>query len=87
MGRPEKIAGDQRAITVSLGPWSFWLHPLAHFEESSQVRRHFQPTRRRNLGLDSGAVGIAAAFSVGLPTLWVTWAAYRDARRSGTLGC
>ena len=31
--------------------------------------------------LDSGAVGIAAAFSVGLPTLWVTWAAYRDARR------
>ena len=29
-------------------------------------------------------MGIAAAFSVGLPTLWVTWAAYRDARRSGT---
>ena len=36
---------------------------------------------------NSGAVGIAAAFSVGLPTLWVTWAAYRDARRSGILGC
>ena len=39
---------------------------------------------RRHHHLDSGAVGIAAAFSVGLPTLWVTWAAYRDARRSGT---
>jgi NACHT domain len=34
--------------------------------------------------LDSGAVGIVAAFCVGLPTLWVTWAAYRDARRSDT---
>jgi hypothetical protein len=39
---------------------------------------------RRHHHLDSGAFGIAAAFSVGLPTLWVTWAAYRDARRSGT---
>ena len=39
---------------------------------------------RRHHHLDSGAVGIAAAFSVGLPTLWLTWAAYRDARRSGT---
>ena len=38
----------------------------------------------RHHHLDSGAVGIAAAFCVGLPTLWVTWAGYRDARRSGT---
>lgn len=52
------------------------------------------PARHFRLGgfairplFNSGAVGIAAAFSVGLPTLWVTWAAYRDARRSGTLGC
>ena len=42
-----------------------------------QVRRHHH--------LDSGAVGIAVGLSVGLPTLWVTWAAYRDTRRSGTL--
>jgi|SRR5271165_696109 len=39
---------------------------------------------RRHHHLDSGAVGIAAVFCVGLPTLWVTWAAYRDARRSST---
>lgn len=39
---------------------------------------------RRHHHLDSGAVSIAAAFCVGLPTLWVTWAAYRDARRSST---
>jgi hypothetical protein len=38
----------------------------------------------RHHHLDIGAVaGIATAFSVGLPTLWVTWAAYRDERRSG----
>jgi NACHT domain len=37
---------------------------------------------RRHHHLDGGAVGIVAGFSVGLPTLWVTWAAYRDARRS-----
>jgi hypothetical protein len=41
-----------------------------------QVRRHHH--------LDIGAVAIVAAFSFGLPTLWVTWAAYRDARRSDT---
>ena len=38
---------------------------------------------RHHHHLDSGSVGIAAAFSVGLPTLWVTWAAFRDERRSG----
>ena len=38
---------------------------------------------RRHHHLDSGAVGIASALSIGLPTLWVTWAAFRDARRSG----
>lgn len=36
-------------------PWSLWLHPLAHFAESSQFRSHFQPTRRRNSGL--GCIG------------------------------
>ena len=39
----------------------------------------------RHHHLDSGAVGIATALSVGLPTLWVTWAAYRDAKQSGAL--
>ena len=32
--------------------------------------------------LDGGAVGILVAVSLGLPTLWVAWAAYRGPRRS-----
>jgi hypothetical protein len=39
---------------------------------------------RRHHHLDSGAYGVVTAFCVGLPVLWVAWAAYRDARRSGT---
>ena len=35
---------------------------------------------RRHHHLDSGAVGILAAVSIGMPTLWVTWAAYRVRR-------
>jgi NACHT domain len=39
---------------------------------------------RRHYHLDGGAVGILVAVSLGLPTLWVTWAAYRGPRRAGT---
>jgi NACHT domain len=38
---------------------------------------------RRHHHLDGGTVGILVAVSLGLPTLWVTWAAYRGPRRSG----
>ena len=40
---------------------------------------------RRHHHLDVAAVTILFAVSLGLPTLWVTWAAYRGPRRSGTL--
>jgi hypothetical protein len=39
---------------------------------------------RRHHHLDGAAVGILVAVSLGLPTLWVTWAAYRGSRRAGT---
>ena len=39
-----------------------------------QVLRHQQ--------LDSGVVGIVATFSVGLPSLWLAWAAWREAGKS-----
>jgi len=39
---------------------------------------------RRHYHLDGGAVGILVAVSLGLPTLWVTWAAYRGPRRADT---
>jgi hypothetical protein len=39
---------------------------------------------RRHHHLDGGAAGILVAVSLGLPTLWVTWAAYRGPRRSDT---
>jgi hypothetical protein len=39
------------------------------------VRRHHQ--------LDVAAVTIVFTVSLGLPTLWVTWAAYRGPRRPG----
>jgi hypothetical protein len=38
---------------------------------------------RRYHHLDSGTVGTLAALSVGLPTLSLTWAAYRETRRPG----
>ncbi len=41
-----------------------------------QVLRHHQ--------LDSGAVGIVAGLSVGLPALWLAWVGYLEASRSGT---
>jgi hypothetical protein len=34
--------------------------------------------------LDSGTVGVFVAVSLGLPTLWVTWAAYRGPRQADT---
>ena len=37
---------------------------------------------RRHHHLDGGTVGILVAVSLGLPTLWLTWAAYRGPRRS-----
>jgi hypothetical protein len=40
-----------------------------------QVLRHHH--------LDSGAVGIVVALSVGLPALWLAWVGYLEARRSG----
>src|SRR5260370_26576848 len=40
---------------------------------------------RRHHHLDVAAVTILVAMSLGLPTLWVTWAAYRGPRRSGGL--
>jgi NACHT domain len=39
-----------------------------------QVLRHHR--------LDSGAVGIVATVSLGLPALWLAWVGYRDTRRS-----
>ena len=39
---------------------------------------------RRHHHLDGGTVGILVAVSLGLPTLWLTWAAYRGPRRAGT---
>lgn len=39
---------------------------------------------RRHHHLDGGTVGILVAVSLGLPTLWVAWAAYRGPRRAGT---
>lgn len=38
---------------------------------------------RRHHHLDGGTVGILVAVSLGLPTLWLAWAAYRHPRRSG----
>ncbi len=40
---------------------------------------------RRHHYLDGGTVAILVAVSLGLPTLWVTWAAYRGPRRTGGL--
>jgi hypothetical protein len=37
---------------------------------------------RRHHHLDGGTVDILVALSLGLPTLWVTWAAYRGPRRT-----
>jgi hypothetical protein len=37
----------------------------------------------RHQHLDAATIGILVAVSLGLPVLWVTWAAYRDAVRSG----
>ena len=39
---------------------------------------------RRHHHLDGGTAGILVAVSLGLPTLWLTWAAYRGPRRAGT---
>ena len=41
---------------------------------------------RRHHHLDVGGWTFVLTASVGLPTLWVTWAAFRDARRSGAAG-
>ena len=38
---------------------------------------------RRHHRLDAGSWGVVLTVSLGLPTLWVTWAAFRDARRAG----
>ena len=38
---------------------------------------------RRHHHLDVGGWTLVLTTSVGLPTLWVTWAAFRDSRRSG----
>ncbi len=38
-------------------------------------------TRRHHL--DAGGRAVVLTVSLGLPTLWVTWATFRDARRSG----
>ncbi len=40
----------------------------------------------RHQHVDSGAVGLAATFSLGLPALWLTVAGYLDARRSAQVG-
>lgn len=40
---------------------------------------------RRHHHLDGGTIGILVAVSLGLPTLWVTWAAYRGPRRADAL--
>jgi hypothetical protein len=39
---------------------------------------------RRHHHLDGGTVGILVAVSLGLPTLWLTWAAFRGPRRAAT---
>jgi len=39
---------------------------------------------RRHHHLDAGGWTVVLAVSLGLPTLWVAWAAFRDARRSGS---
>jgi hypothetical protein len=39
---------------------------------------------RRHHHLDGGTVGLLVAVSLGLPTLWVAWAAYRGPNRSDT---
>jgi hypothetical protein len=41
---------------------------------------------RRHHHLDVGTVGVLIAVSLGLPTLWVAWAAYRGPPRSATAG-
>jgi hypothetical protein len=41
---------------------------------------------RRHHHLDVGALGVLIAVSLGLPTLWVAWAAYRGPRRSAGSG-
>jgi hypothetical protein len=41
---------------------------------------------RRHHHLDVGDVGVLIAVSLGLPTLWVAWAAYRGPRRSAVAG-
>lgn len=41
---------------------------------------------RRHHYLDGGTVAILVAVGLGLPTLWVTWAAYRGPRGSGAPG-
>jgi hypothetical protein len=38
---------------------------------------------RRHHHLDAGGWAVVLTVSLGLPTLWVAWAAFRDARRSG----
>jgi NACHT domain-containing protein len=38
----------------------------------------------RHHHLDGGAIGMLVAVSLGLPTLWVAWAAYRGPRRADT---
>ena len=38
---------------------------------------------RRHHHLDAGGWTVVLTVSLGLPTLWVTWATFRDARRSG----
>jgi hypothetical protein len=39
---------------------------------------------RRHYHLNGGTIAILVAVSLGLPTLWLTWAAYRGPRRVGT---
>ena len=41
---------------------------------------------RRHHHLDTGGWALVLTVSLGLPTLWVTWATFRDARRSGAAG-
>jgi hypothetical protein len=38
---------------------------------------------RRHHHLDTGGWALVLTVSLGLPTFWVTWATFRDARRSG----
>ena len=39
---------------------------------------------RRHHHLDVGAVTILVSASLGLPVIWLTWAMYRDAKKSDT---